>query len=261
MMAVALGSQAAMEIGDGEKALKFYQLVLRNDPDQQDIGKQYKGLKKLLKLLKEADEKLSKSRNHDALKILEEALSAMKGMDVGSGHMRADILLRQCKVYSEMKRFEEALQACDQSVHHRQTPVAGMFVDPRKLSHALNTRGGSHMQDHNYDEAVRDFREAKEQADRSGDREFSNELQRKLQEAQMQQKQWSTRRDHRQVLELPVNLHSLSKEKQCTWVKKQHKALARKWHPDKAKGDKQRASRKMREVSEAKEVLTQQLQC
>eukprot|EP00961_Rhodomonas_salina_P028216 381250-Rhodomonas_salina.2 len=53
-----------------------------------------------------------------------------------------------------MKRFEEALQACDQSVHHRQTPVAGMFVDPRKLSHALNTRGGSHMQDHNYDEVA-----------------------------------------------------------------------------------------------------------
>lgn len=52
--------QAAMEIGDGEKALKFYQLVLRNDPDQADVGKQYKGLKKLLKLLKEADEKLTK---------------------------------------------------------------------------------------------------------------------------------------------------------------------------------------------------------
>ena len=32
MMAVTLGASAAMEMGDGEKALKFYQSCLRNDP-------------------------------------------------------------------------------------------------------------------------------------------------------------------------------------------------------------------------------------
>ena len=60
---------------------------------------------------------------------------------------------------------------------------------------------------------------------------------------------------------LPVNLHQLPREKQCNYVKKAHKALARKWHPDKAKGNKERASRKMNEVSEAKEKLVAELQC
>lgn len=36
-----------------------------------------------------------------------------------------------------------------------------------------------------------------------------------------------------QVLELPVNLHELSADKQCEWVRKQHRKLARRWHPDK----------------------------
>jgi len=40
MMAVSLGASAAMEMGDGEKSLKFYQSCLRNDPDQRDVSKQ-----------------------------------------------------------------------------------------------------------------------------------------------------------------------------------------------------------------------------
>lgn len=39
---------------------------------------------------------------------------------------------------------------------------------------------------------------------------------------------------------------------------KQHKKLAKKWHPDKAVGDKDRAARKMNEVSEAKKALSKQ---
>ncbi len=38
-----MGASAAMEMGDIEKALKFYQSCLRHDPDQRDISKQYKG--------------------------------------------------------------------------------------------------------------------------------------------------------------------------------------------------------------------------
>jgi len=255
MMAVTLGASAAMELGDGEKALKFYQSCLRNDPDQKEISKQYKGLKKLLKLIKEVDEKLAKSQNHKALKTLEEALSGMKGMEVNSGLFRSGLQLRQCKGYSELKRHEEALLACDQSVQRRSEPVSGMFVDPKKLSEALSIRAASHMLDKNFDEAVRDLREC---IDLIGQSEDFNQ---RMHEAQMAQRQWANQRNHREVLELPVNLHQLPKDKQCTYVKKAHKALARKWHPDKAKGNKARASRKMNEVSEAKEKLVEELGC
>ncbi len=55
---------------------------------QRDIDVQYKGLRKIVKLLKEADEQLGKSKNHKAMEVLSEALSAMKGMDVSSGMFR-----------------------------------------------------------------------------------------------------------------------------------------------------------------------------
>ena len=47
MMAVTLGSNAAMELGNSEKALKFYKTVLKYDPDQKEIRKQYKKLKEV----------------------------------------------------------------------------------------------------------------------------------------------------------------------------------------------------------------------
>ena len=74
-------------------------------------------------------------------------------------------------------------------------------------------------------------------------------------------KQWETQRDHAAVLELPSNLEQLAPEKRCVWLKRQHKKLARKWHPDKARGNKERAARKMREVSEAKEALVKRMSC
>lgn len=145
--------------------------------------------------------------------------------------------------------------ACDQSVQRRSEPVSGMFVDPRKLSEALSVRAAAHMLDKNFDEAVRDLRQCMELVGES------QELNQRLHEAMHAKRQWSEHRNHREVLELPVNLHQLPREKQCNYVKKAHKALARKWHPDKAKGNKERASRKMNEVSEAKEKLVAELQC
>ena len=63
------------------------------------------------------------------------------------------------------------------------------------------------------------------------------------------------------MLELPANLEQLKREDQCGWVTRQYRKLARKWHPDRYKGLKVRAERKMRECSEAKEVLVKQMGC
>ena len=60
MMAVTLGANAAMEIGNTGKALKFYASVLKYDPEQKEVRLQHRGLKKVVKLLKKADEQLEK---------------------------------------------------------------------------------------------------------------------------------------------------------------------------------------------------------
>ena len=74
-----------------------------------------------------------------------------------------------------------------------------------------------------------------------------HDLRQRLQNAQRSAKQWETQRDHAAVLELPSNLEQLAPEKRTIvrWLKRQHKKLARKWHPDKARGNKERAARKM----------------
>ena len=72
---------------------------------------------------------------------------------------------------------------------------------------------------------------------------------------------WEKRRPHAKVLELPANVDSLSKDRKCYWLKKQHKKLARIWHPDKARGSKDRAARKMTQVSDAKQALSAEYGC
>ena len=67
MMAVTLGSNAAMELGNSEKALKFYKTVLKYDPDQKEIRGQYKKLKVVVSLLDEAETQLTKGYNHKAV--------------------------------------------------------------------------------------------------------------------------------------------------------------------------------------------------
>lgn len=63
------------------------------------------------------------------------------------------------------------------------------------------------------------------------------------------------------VLELPSNIGELDHQARCTWLKKMYKKMAMKWHPDKARGSKKRAERKMRESAEAKEALVKRWRC
>ncbi len=278
MMAVTMGSNAAMELGNSEKALKFYKTVLKYDPDQKEIRKQYKKLKEVVSLLEDAETQVTKGYNHKAVDKLDEVMSQLRGMDVDSNVFRSTILLKLCRAKAAMNQHEEALDHCEKAYDVLSTPMPGMIVDPHKLREAQEARAEAYMKDFNYDDAVSDLRAALEHA--SGEKQ--QEVQRKLTEAQNAQRKWrcldpsdrkvwqenrcghpnpQNGRDHKAVLELPANLAEIPKEKQCDWVKKQYKKLARKWHPDKAKGSKVRAGRKMNDIAEAKEVLDKQLGC
>jgi len=267
MMMVSIGAGAAMEMGDVDKVKKYYQLVLRADPDQPEVGQQYKTLKKLLKLMGKADELLLKGYNHKALGVLDEALGLMRSLQMSSGTFRSRILLKLCAANSQIKRHEEALISCDQAVELRTVSPgdnrsAAVFVDPAALREALKTRAAALQLDNDHDEAVRDWSRALESARESGAApEEQQDLQRSLMQAQQNKRVWDERRDHMATLELPANLQQLAPEKQCSWIKKQHRKLARKWHPDKYRGNSDRGARKMREVQEAKDVLYERFRC
>ena len=282
MMAVVIGADAAMELGQNDKALKFYQSVLKLDPDQKDVRSQYRGLKKVAKLLKEADEQITKGYNKAASVIVDECLSAMRGLDVDSPLFRSKIQLKLCSIQSNMGKIEEALINCDAAIKVRlaiiekgQLGVSGNAM----LKEAYLIRGDAEILDMDYGEAVADFREAFNLVGDPNSEEGRN-LNSKWQQAQRQQDDWNggkkdhyynehrgfpdgkpPERDNIKILGLPVNLEEHSTEIQCKWLKNQFKSLVRKWHPDKYKGDSKRAARKFKEVTDAKETLSKKWSC
>lgn len=278
MIAVTLGANAAMQLGLSDNALSFYQTVLKFDPEQQKTRKQYRGLKKVVKLMGKADEQIEKGYNKAASAIVEDCLSAMRGLDVDSPLFRSKIQLKQCTILSVMGKYEEALNACDFAVNQR---AENDSVSDESKKEAYLARGEALLLDMDYDEAVQDFRAAFDLVPEDQEHmQEKRELNQKLQQTMHQQKLWNggekdmrfnentgfpdgrpPQRDHAKILQLPIDLDQRSKDIKCAWLKKQFKTLVRKYHPDKYKGNKKRAARKFKEVKEAKEIISKQLQC
>ena len=276
MMATTLGANSAMQLGLSDNALSFYQNVLKFDPEQERARKQYRGLKKVVKLLGKADAEIKKGYNKAAGEFVNDCLSAMRGLDVDSPLFRSHIQLKQCSIQSGMGNHEEALNICDTALELLLANADVVPAASRKEAHL--TRAEALMLDMDYDEAVNDFRSAFDLV--PDDDEEKRELNQKLQQAMHQKKLWNggemdyrynpdngfpegrpPERDHAKILELPIDLEQRSKEVRCAWLKKQFKALVRRHHPDKTKGNKKRAARKFKEVKEAKEIISKQWQC
>jgi len=278
MLAATLGANAAMQLGLSDNALSFYQTVLKFDPEQERARKQYRGLKKVVKLLNKAEEQIQQGYNKKASEHVDDCLSAMRGLDVDSPLFRSKIQLKQCTILSGMGKHEEALDNCDTAVQLREQHGAVVSAESRKEAHLV--RAEALLLDMDYDEAVSDFRVAFDlvpEDDESGEK---RELHQKLQQAMHQQKLWNggekdyrynentgypdgrpPERDHAKILQLPIDLEQRSKEIKCAWLKKQFKALVRQFHPDKYKGNKKRAARKFKEVKEAKEIISGAWDC
>lgn len=281
MMAATLGANAAMQLGLSENAISFYQNVLKFDPEQSRARKQYRGLKKVVKLLNKAEEQIQKGYNNAASGFVDDCLSAMRGLDVDSPLFRSKIQLKQCTILSGMGRNHEvALGHCDTAVELRLANDSVVSAASIKEAHLV--RAEALLLDMDYDEAVNDFRAAfalvpeNEQAHVQEKRELNQ----KLQQAMHQQKLWNggdkdqrynehtgypdgrpPERDHEKILQLPIDLEQRSKEIKCAWLKKQFKTLVRQYHPDKYKGNKKRGSRKFKEVKEAKEIISSAWDC
>jgi len=278
MIAVTLGANAAMQLGLSNNALSFYQTVLKFDPEQAKTRKQYRGLKKVVKLMGKADEQIEKGYNKAAAEHVEDCLSAMRGLDVDSPLFRSKIQLKQCTILSGMGKYEEALNHCDSAVEQL---TGHDSVSDASKKEAYLVRGEALLLDMDYDEAVQDFRAAFDLVpEDQHNMQEKRELQHKLQQTQRQQDLWNggvkdmrfnentgypdgrpPERDHAKILQLPIDLNERSKEIRCAWLKKQFKTLVRKYHPDKYKGNKKRAARKFKEVKEAKEIISKAWQC
>ena len=70
MMAATLGANAAMQLGLSENAVSVYQTVLKFDPEQKRARKQYRGLKKVIKLMNKAEEEVSDKQSRSGYAML-----------------------------------------------------------------------------------------------------------------------------------------------------------------------------------------------
>jgi len=277
MMAATLGANAGMQLGLSDNAVSFYQTVLKFDPEQERARKQYRGLKKVIKLMNKAEEQIKKGYNKAASVHVDDCLSAMRGLDVDSPLFRSKIQLKQCTILSGMGKYEEALNNCDSAVELRS---GNDSVSPTSQKEAHLIRAEALLLDMDYDEAVSDFRVAFDLVP-DDDKEQKRELNHKLQSTMRQQEAWNggkqthqynehtghpngmpPQRDHAKILQLPIDLDERSTDIRCAWLRKQFKTLVRKFHPDKYKGtNKKRAARKFNEVKEAKEIIAKQWSC
>jgi len=207
---------------------------------------------------------------------VDDCLSAMRGLDVDSPLFRSNIQLKQCTILANMDRAEEALSHCDAAVEVREDERVPVSDYMKKEAYLV--RADALVQDMDYDEAVSDYRSAFDLVSEGS--EEKRELHMKLQQAMRQQEDWNggkkdhfynehrgfpdgkpPERDYIKILQLPVNLEEHSKEIKCSWVKKQFKKLVRKFHPDKYKGNKKRAARKFKEVTDSKSHLSEVWGC
>jgi hypothetical protein len=62
---------------------------------------------------------IQKGYNKAAAEIVDDCLSAMRGLDVDSPLFRSKIQLKQCTILSAMGKYEEALENCDSAVELR----------------------------------------------------------------------------------------------------------------------------------------------
>ena len=228
MMAVTLGANAAMQLGMSDKALRFYQTVLKFDPDAKKAREQYRGLKKVIKLMDQAKEQIVKGYNKAASGLIDDCLSAMRGLDVDSPLFRSKIQLKLCAILSGMGKHEEALRECDAAV----TVRADETVPPSDKKEAYLIRAEALVLDMNYDDAVADFRAAFDIVPEAA--EEKRDLHQRLQQAVRQQEDFNggkkdhfynehrgfpdgkpPERDHLKILELPVNLEEHGKEVKC----------------------------------------------
>jgi hypothetical protein len=153
-------------------------------------------------------------------------------------------------------------------------------VSPASQKEAHLVRAEALLLDMDYDEAVQDFRAAVELVPEDDETGEKRELNHKLQSTMQQQAAWNggqkdhrfnehtgypegrpPQRDHAKILELPIDLEERGKDIKCAWLKKQFKTLVRKFHPDKYKGDKKRAARKFKEVTDAKAIIASAWDC
>jgi len=232
VMGYVIRARAHFGLGDLAQAMKHYRAGLQVDPDHKECRKHYKGTKKFEKAEKKAEEEWTRSHTRGALAAYEPLLDILS-TSLPSPALKSKFSHRACACLRKLKRPADAVKRCNDAVK----------ADDRNVE-ALMERGRAKIDLEQFEEGVRDFRQAKELE--PNDR-ATNEG---LQWAETELKK-SKRKDFYKTLEV-------AKDANPKQIKRAYKKLAVQWHPDKHTDPKAKedAEKKFKEIALAMEVLT-----
>eukprot|EP00586_Coscinodiscus_wailesii_P001114 CAMPEP_0172482058 /NCGR_PEP_ID=MMETSP1066-20121228/8338_1 /TAXON_ID=671091 /ORGANISM="Coscinodiscus wailesii, Strain CCMP2513" /LENGTH=506 /DNA_ID=CAMNT_0013244929 /DNA_START=213 /DNA_END=1733 /DNA_ORIENTATION=+ len=228
--AYRLRGDAYYRLGENDMAINHYREALKSDPEHKGCKAGHKKVKALVKKVKKAEEAMSAGNYEEALSKWQQAIVLDDSLTV----FNHPTLLKISECYSKLGKHNDAIATV-----RKYMAVSG---DTIQGNVAL---GDALMESEQYEEAVRTYRQAFEDAPEGEDKHIRE----KLQKAETALKQ-SKQKNYYKILN--VSRQATSKE-----IKKSYRELALKWHPDKNTGDsKEEAEKMFQDISEAYEVLS-----
>mmetsp|Transcript_17213 Transcript_17213/g.25751 ORF Transcript_17213/g.25751 Transcript_17213/m.25751 type:complete len:498 (-) Transcript_17213:146-1639(-) len=232
MEALELRGTCYYILGEFETAVNHYRQALKLDPEHAGCKAGHKLIKKILKSRDRFEKARAAENNEDALKHLNDILTADPEHPVTVPQAQRDM----AKVYVDMKNFPEAKKVAEMALQTNENDLD-----------MLRVLGDIHMAAEEYDEAVYKFKKAVEIAQgTTSQREVEEEL-RKAEAALKQSKQ----KDYYKIL-------GVARNAKLKVIKKAYREQALAWHPDKHTGEeeKEKAEKQFQLVAEAYEVLS-----
>uniref|UniRef100_A0A3P8XBZ7 DnaJ homolog subfamily C member 3 n=1 Tax=Esox lucius TaxID=8010 RepID=A0A3P8XBZ7_ESOLU len=216
-------------LGDHEMSLTEVRECLKLDPDHKQCYSHYKQVKKLNKQIQSAEELIQQQRYGDAARKYESVVETEPNVPQYSHHAKERI----CHCLAQQQDMNRAITVCSEVLQS----------DPHNVN-ALKDRAEAYLLDEQYEEAIKDYENARDHS------ENDRQIKEGLEKAQRLLKQ-SQKRDYYKIL--GVKRNAQKKE-----IVKAYRKLAHQWHPDNFQDpeEKKKAEKKFIDIAQAKEVLT-----
>lgn len=215
-------------MGDEEESLREIRECLKLDQDHKECHEHYKKVKKLVKQLTSAQDKINEGLYSEAIVKLEAALKT----ESSQSKIVLKILSRLCLSNKQGGFSEEGIKTCSKVLESDSQDIE-----------ALTNRAECYILLENFDSAISDYQSALKVSD-------TKHVKDGLKRAEKLLKQ-SKKRDYYKILGVPRNADK-------SQINKAYRKLAREYHPDMFtdEKDKAEAEKKFIDIAAAKEVLT-----
>jgi DnaJ family protein C protein 3 len=227
--AYRLRGQAYTRLGDHDVAIQHFRQALQFDPEHKGCKDGHKFVKSIEKKRKKGDEAFSSGNYQEAITYFWQAIN----IDETHRAFATPTILKIIQAHSKLGEHDKAVQQAEKLIEEQET-MEHLWA----LGDALTTA-------EKFDEALRVFQKAAEDAPEGEQKQKAHQ---KIKEAQVALKQ-SKEKNYYKVL-------GLSRTADSKEIKKAYRELALKWHPDKNADNKEEAGKMFQDIAEAYEILS-----